>query len=391
MAKNYFLGVLFIALLGLSACMIPEQNKQNTDSPGSRAVETTVVEAQTTRPWGSLAGIVLPSQQARLGFQVGGRIIGSLLDEGTTVEEGMSLASLDPADFQAQADAAGAATEAALAAVEQAAALLEQADVAFNKALLDYDRAKSLYEAGALSRAQFDDAEIQLSLYEAKYRQAQAAYFEGRGASVADYQRAQAQAGLSQLQLGHTILRAPFGGTILKKYGESGEIVSPGAPVYIIGNLDQVKVEVTLAASALKDWQEGDPADVTSPDLPGQSWVGVVSRINPAVDTQTGTFLMEVKLGNPGHSLKPGMVARVASRRQTDSAVWIPVGALVKRGSAVNVFVVRDDRCHARYIKIGDTAGSLVEVVDGLAPGEELVVRGALYLHDGDPVLKQNP
>ncbi|OPZ71281.1 MAG: hypothetical protein BWY80_01360 [Firmicutes bacterium ADurb.Bin456] len=99
---------------------------------------------------------------------------------------------------------------------------------------------------------------------------------------------------------------------------------------------------------------------------------------------------MEVKLDNPGHALRPGMVARVVNQRQTGTAVWIPVGALVKRGPIVSVFVVRNDHCYTRHIKIGDTAGNLVEVVEGLAPGEELVVRGALYLHDGDPVLKQN-
>lgn len=389
MREKFLYGLLVIALIGLTAYFALHKNTDQTGAPSPRAVETIAVQVQTTRPGGGLAGIVMPSRQAKLGFQVGGRLQGPLLDEGTTVEEGADLASLDPADYQVQAEAAGAATEAARAGIQQAAALLEQADAAYQKAQLDYERVKNLYEAQAVSRAQFDDAGTHLSLAAAKYHEAQSAYFEGQGASVSDYQRAQAQAGLSRLQLSHTGLKAPFKGTILKKLGESGEMVSAGTPVYVIGDIDQVKVEVTLAAAALKDWQVGDPVDVTSPDLPGQSWTGAVSQVNPAVDTQTGTFLMEVKLDNPGHTLKPGMVARVVSRRQTGAALWIPVGALVKRGSDVTVFVVRDDKSYVRNITTGETAGNLIEVVDGLEPGEELVVRGALYLHDGDPVLRQ--
>lgn len=383
-------GILVIVIFGLAAYFIIDRNKQTAQIPGPRAVETSIVLSQTTNQGGGLAGIVLPSQQSRLGFQVAGWIQGLLLEEGTEVDEGTTLATLDPADYRAQAEAAEAAAAAARAGIDQAAALLDQADAAYQKARLDYERAESLYGANAISKAQFDDAGTQLSLAAAKYRQAQSAYFEGRGASVADYERARAQAGLTLLQLSYTNLKAPFKGTILKKFGESGEMAGAGAPVYVIGNLDQVKVEVTLAAAALLDWQAGDPVDVSSPDLPGQSWTGTVDLINPAVDTQTGTFLMEVKLDNPGHALKPGMVARVFSRIQTETAVWIPVGALVKRDPTVTVFVVRDDQCYARDIKTGVANGNLIEIVEGLTPGEELVVRGALYLHDGDPVLRQN-
>jgi multidrug efflux pump subunit AcrA (membrane-fusion protein) len=387
--KKILYGVLIIVLIGATAYFALGKNKNTTGAPSPRAVETIDVQAQTTRPGGGLAGIVMPFRQAKLGFQVGGRLQGPLLAEGAAVEEGAVLASLNPADYQAQAAAAGAATEAARAGIQQAAALLDQAEAAYQKAQLDYNRVKSLYEANTISRAQFDDAGTQLSLAAAKYREAQSAYFEGQGASVSDYQRAEAQAGLYLLQLSHTSLKAPFKGTILKKLGESGEMFSAGAPVYVIGDLDQIKVEVTLAAAALKDWQAGDPVNVTSPDLPGQNWAGAVSQVNPAVDTQTGTFLMEVKVDNPGHALKPGMVARVASTRQTGAALWIPVGALVKRGSDVTVFVVRDDQSFARKITTGETAGNLIQVLEGLAPGEELVIRGALYLHDGDPVLRQ--
>ncbi len=389
MRKKLLYGVLLIALIGLTAYFALHKNTDQTSTPSPRAVETIDLQAQTTRPGGGLAGIVMPARQAKLGFQVGGRLQGPLLAEGTMVEEGADLATLDPADYQVQAEAAGAASDTALAGVDRAAALLEQAEAAYQKAQLDYERMKSLFEANTISRAQFDDAGTQLSLAAAKYREAQSAYFEGQGSSVSDYQRAQAQAGLSRLQLSHTGLTAPFKGTILKKLGESGEMVSAGAPVYVIGDLDQIKVEVTLAAAALKDWQAGDPVNVTSPDLPGQNWAGAVSQVNPAVDTQTGTFLMEVKVDNPGHALKPGMVARVASTRQTGAALWIPVGALVKRGSDVTVFVVRDDQSFARKITTGETTGNLIQVLEGLAPGEELVIRGALYLHDGDPVLRQ--
>jgi len=387
--NKLFYTIVFLIFSVTAVYFALGRDKEQNDAPNPRAVETMTVQSQTTRPGGGLTGIVIPCREAKLGFQVSGRIQGPVLDEGTLVEEGAVLASLDPADYQAQAEAAGAATEAARAGIEQAAALLEQAGAAYQKAQQDYDRIKSLYEAKAVSKAQLDDAGTQLSVAAAKYREAQSGYNEGQGASVSDYHRAQAVASQSRLQLSHTRLIAPFKGTVLKKAGESGEIVSAGTPVYVIGDLDQIKIEVTVAAIELNNWQAGDPVDVTSPDQPGRNWPGEVTLVHPAVDSGTGTFLIEVQADNPGHVLKPGMVARVASRRQTPAAVWVPVGALVKRGAEVTVFVVRDEQSFAKTIVTGETIGNQIEVITGLDPGEELVVRGALYLHDGDPVLRQ--
>lgn len=387
--RKFLYVIMVIALFVLAAVYVLGSKKNNVDVPNPRAVETIVVQDQTLRPGGGLAGIVMPLREAKLGFQVGGRLQGPMLEEGTSVQEGMVLAALDPADYQVQAEAAGAVTEAARAGVEQARAVLEQAGAAKQKAQQDYNRAKSLFESGAVSRAQYDDAETQLLVVSAKYREAQAAYNDGQGASVADYQKARALANQSQLQLSHTELKAPFKGTILKKLAESGEMVSSGYPVYVIGELDQIKVEVTIAAGELKDWQAGDPVKVTSPDLPGRNWQGAVSLIHPSVDQETGTFLMEVSVENPDHALKPGMVASMAGLRQTRPAVWIPLGAMIKRGAEVTVFVVRDEKSVAKKITTGETAGNQIEVTAGLEPGEELVVRGALYLHNGDPVLRQ--
>ncbi|MDF9408657.1 efflux RND transporter periplasmic adaptor subunit [Pelotomaculum isophthalicicum JI] len=390
MQKKRFLYIIItLSFLVAAAYFAMERKKDFTGAPNPRAVETMTVQAQTTRSGGGLAGIVKPFKEAKLGFQVSGRIQGPVLDEGTLVEEGSVLASLDPADYQAQVEAAGAATEAARAGIEQAAAVLGQAEAAYRKAQQDYERVKSLYEAKAVSKAQFDDAGTQLSVAAAKYHEAQSGYNEGQGASVSDYHKAQALASQSRLQLSHTKLTAPFKGTVLKKAGEVGEMVSAGTPVYVIGDLDRIKIEVTVAAAELNNWQASDPVDVTSPDQPGRNWPGEVTLVHPAADSQTGTFLIEVSVDNPGHLLKPGMVARVASRRQTRATVWVPVGALVKRGSEVTVFVIRDDKSFTKKITTGDTIGNQIEITSGLDPGEELVVRGALYLHDGDPVLRQ--
>jgi len=389
MRKSWKIIAAFTILAVLVVAYFLGSNKDKTNTPGPRAVETVIVKAQDLRPGRSLAGIVKPLKEAKLAFQVGGRLRGSIPAEGTPVAEGMSLASIDPADYQTQAEAAAAQVEVAQAGIQQASAVLEQARASYQKAQLDFDRIKSLYEAGAVSKAQYDDAGTQLAVASARNTEAQAAYHDGEGASVADYHKAQAMASQSRLQIGHTSLKAPFKGTVLMKMGEYGEMVSPGSPVVVIGFLDEVKIENTLSASELKDWQEGDPVKVTSPDLPDRTWEGTVQRIHPAVDQQTGTFLLEVSVANQDHALKPGMVARAESRRVTEAAVWIPLGALVKRGPETTVFVIRDGKSFSRKITAGEISGNEICVQTGLSPEEELVIRGALYLHDGDLVLPQ--
>lgn len=380
---------VFAILVFLAVLYALGGNKDKAGTPSPRAVETVTVEAQNQRPGGGLAGVVRPLKEAKLAFQVSGRLRGSIPGEGTPVEEGMALASLDPADYRAQADAASAQVETARAGIQQAGAVLEQARASYQKAQLDFDRVKRLFEASAVSKSQYDDAETQLSVASARYEEARAAYHEGEGASVADFRKAQAMATQSLLQVGHTVLKAPFKGTVIKKMGEDGEMVSPGYPVMLIGYLDEVKIETTLSASELKDWQEGEPVKVTTSDLTDRTWEGTVSRIHPAVDQQTGTFLMEVNVANPEHALKPGMVARAESRRLTEAAVWIPLGALVKRGPETTVFVIRDGKSFSKKVTTGEMSGNQIRVLDGLEPGEELVIRGALYLHDEDSVLNQ--
>ncbi len=389
MRKNWGIISVFTILAVLAIAYLLGGNKDKTTTLSPRAVETVTVKARDQRPGVSLAGIVKPLEEAKLSFQVGGRLRGTVLAEGTPVVKGTVLASLDPVDYQVQAEAASAQVEAARAGIQQAGAILEQAKASYQKAQLDFDRIKSLYEAGAVSTAQYDDAGTQLAVASAHYTEAQAAYHDGEGASVANYRKAQAMASQSRLQIEHTVLKAPFNGTVLKKMGEDGEMVSAGYPVIIIGSLDKIKIETTLSASELKEWQEEDPVKATSPDLPDRTWKGTVQRIYPAVDQQTGTFLMEVSVANQDHAFKPGMVARVESLRLTKATVWIPVGALVKRGSEVNVFVIRDGKSVSRKITTGEMSGNQIHVLEGLNPGEELVIRGALYLHDGDTVLSQ--
>jgi HlyD family secretion protein len=270
----------------------------------------------------------IEAHESLVSFKVQGRIIDLPVEEGQQVERGALLARLEDADFKQKVrvdEAAVRVRESNLALTlagtreqevkaAQQSMIDAQADLEEKK--LDNDRAQRLFSKDEISAQDRDLAATALKRAEAIFKAAQQRYNEAVEGSRkediaiarANLNEASANLGLSQVNLGYAILRAPSTGVITVRQAELGEVVAPGSPV------------VTLAETDLGSIHWGQEANVTTDTYPGKQYHGRISFISSSAEFTpksvqtykervTLVYRIKIDIDNPSHELKPGMPA----------------------------------------------------------------------------------
>jgi Cu(I)/Ag(I) efflux system membrane fusion protein len=180
------------------------------------------------------------------------------------------------------------------------------------------------------------------------------------------------------------LLRAPISGEIAEKRVTDGQAVQAGDNLFLIANRSVLWVDLAVFETDARMVQVGVPVEFTVDALPGRTYQGRVTFIRPGVDTTTRTLTARIEIPNRDGRLRPGMyvtarLAPVAARR-----LALPLTAVLPTGTRELVFVNRGDGAFVpRDVKTGVRSDSLVEIVDGLKPGDE-VVASATYLLDSE-------
>lgn len=285
---------------------------------------------------------------ADLGFQLAGRIQSVEVQEGDQVTEGQELALLDTRQLQANLEASRAhhvAAEARLAEivagarpqeVATAEAALRSAAQRAGAARREVERARTLFEGGAISRQELDRAETELEVAEAAHDQAREALElvrEGARQETIQAQRAvvaQARANVSRAEamLADASVSAPFAAVVTVRHREPGETVSPGAPVVTLLNRDDRWVRIYVREDLIGRVQIGMPASISSDSYPDRSYEGRVVFIgseaeftprNVQTEEERTKLVYPVKVritGDDGFELKPGTPADVALQEE---------------------------------------------------------------------------
>lgn len=181
-------------------------------------------------------------------------------------------------------------------------------------------------------------------------------------------------------ELTHFVIRSPFDGVVVRKHVASGEWVKEDAELYIIADLTEVWVEITVYAKDINSVHLGQKATVKS-DVAGPEASGTVSYVGPVVGEESRTARARVVIPNTDGKWKPGLFARVELIRDDAS---LP---LVVKNDAIQafknwfvVFVRHDDEYEARPLALGRTDGQITEVLKGLSPGDTYVLRNSFIL-----------
>jgi RND family efflux transporter MFP subunit len=301
-------------------------------------VRTQVIESKSRVATEEVVGTVRAKLRSVLEGKVSGKIEQMLVVPGQQVKAGELLAVIDAREVQARYD--------------QAVALRQQAEA-------DLKRFTSLFEQKILSQAEFDNAQ-------AKARVAIASVTE------------------AETLLGYTKVTAPFAGVITRKHADVGDLATPGKPLVDMEDSTALRLEADVPEAVVGKLTLGDKLSVRISALE-KELAGVVSEIAPAADPNSRTFL--VKLDLPGTTgLRAGQFGRVAMPVGETAALRVPVAAVIQRGQMELVFIVSDNKAQLRIVKTGKRIGDEVELVSGVAAGEQVVVENVAELMDGQPV-----
>lgn len=180
------------------------------------------------------------------------------------------------------------------------------------------------------------------------------------------------------------LLRAPRSGEIAEKMVIEGQAVQAGDNLFQIADRSVLWVEVAIFEHDASAVRVGTPATVTVDALPGRTFHGRVTFINPELDDKTRTLTARIEVGNARGELRPGMYAAAELVPAGRGAVTVPLTAVLPTGTKDLVFVNRGDgRFFPREVRVGLRGDSLVEIVEGLRPGDE-VVASATFLLDSE-------
>ncbi len=340
--------LLSLAALALVVAIVAACSHPHDSAAGLAPLRPVRVAPVTSAVLGDsvhAVGLLTPKDEARLSFKVGGVVESIRVEEGAPVKAGQLLAVLKQAEIEAA---------------------VEQSRQAATKAARDLARAKALYADGVATLEQVQDLATAASVAAAAQRSAE---------FNASYAR----------------IVAPAAGVVLRKLAEANELVQAGQPVLVVGGAGRGWiVRVGLADRDAVRVRPGDPARVTFDAWPERSFAGRISNVASSADPATGTFTIEVQVEPADARFVQGLVAKVTLRTaQSHSTNVVPVQALVEAsGTEASVFVYdRADKLVRRVtIRIGRMSGGEVEVLDGLAPGTEVVIDGAAFLENGESV-----
>lgn len=187
-------------------------------------------------------------------------------------------------------------------------------------------------------------------------------------------------------------LRAPFSGYILARKIELGDLAAPATVAFTIADTSAVKVSFGVPEYALRRLRLGQRFTIHLQDDP-KGYQGRVTSISPSADEKNRVFAVEVTVSNQKGSLKPGMIASITLTGISKPPVpSVPLSAIVYNPVTPDhyaVFTAQEQGgtwvAHVREVTLGETHESLV-AVDGVKPGEKVVVVGASQLKDGDPI-----
>ncbi|MGD2136613.1 MAG: efflux RND transporter periplasmic adaptor subunit [Gammaproteobacteria bacterium] len=185
-------------------------------------------------------------------------------------------------------------------------------------------------------------------------------------------------------------IHSPFDGVIINIGAREGQYVTPATELYQIADLSRVWVFADVYENEIPWIQVGDPADMKLTSIPGKLFSGRVGYIYPYAEAKTRTIKVRLEFDNPDMLLKPDMFADVTihAQRKVD-AIVIPAEAVVRSGEREQVFVVREPgKFEPRDVKLGVTAKGMVQVIEGVSPGER-VVTSSQFLIDSESKLRE--
>jgi len=407
--RAVLLGTLLVVIAG--ALLAGYRVWNSATMPEVEVARATVESSSAGIEILTATGYVVADRKAAVSPKISGRLEYLGVDTGSRVKPGQIIARLEHHDLDAQlSDAKSvlanyqAAHNQAEAELEQARAALTQAQANRQKSTLELARQTRLLQDGVTSKAESDNATAQAHVDEGQVRSAEAqirAIQSKIEASTSQVHSAEARIQYIEAQLEYTNIRSPFEGLVISKDAEVGETVAPAiyggantrGSVVTIVDPNTLEVEADINESSIGKITPGLEAEVTLDALPGEKLAAEVRKIIPTADRQKATVKVKVRFKEIDPRILPDMNAKATFMQRPEqgaqtgaSRVTVPKSAINQRDGKSMVFVFSDGRLVSQQVAVGNEINDRVEIKQGLAGGEQVIIHAAENLTDGSRV-----
>jgi membrane fusion protein, multidrug efflux system len=314
-----------------------------------QSVSTTVAATSNWQAQTGALGSVRAVRGADLAAQASGVVDTIHIESGTEVKAGTVLLTLKPNDDPAK---------------------LEQLEAQAELAAITLKRDQEQLSAQAISQATVDTDSSSLK-------------------------SARAQVAAQKALIEEKIVRAPFAGSVGIRQVDEGQYLAAGTTVVTLQALDPIFIDFYIPQQSLSHMKVGQVVNATVDAYPGVTFKGKISSVNSKVDSASRNVQARGSFANPDRKLVPGMYANVlVEYGDTTTQITLPQTAITYNPYGNTVYVVQKNTAQLtaqqRFVKLGDTRGDQVAVLDGVKLGDEIVTAGQLKLRNGSAVKVDN-
>jgi multidrug resistance efflux pump len=321
---------------------------------------------------------------------------------GQRVQQGAVLFTLDQTDLNNAVKQAQAAYELSVASLRQSTTStrqslqqakngLIQAEQALKDAQRDYERISQLFNQGAVSAQQLEQAKATLVTEQTAFDNAKQALVTAQqktGVAVTEASVEQARVALenARQQVSHAVITAPISGTISLVHGSAGEMASPQSAVVTIVNTDPLIAKANLSEQDVSTVKKGDVVTIALTAL-AKDLKGTVTAISPVMNQDLRAYPVEISLANPDAVLKADMVVNIQfGLQQSVNALVVSRKAVFEENGKQYVYKLDDKTAKKMEVETGAQTSDAIEIVKGVQEGDRIVVRGQTLLKDGATV-----
>ncbi len=313
-----------------------------------------------TAPYLAVSGTLQAAKSTTLSTRIMGYVTKTLANTGDRVEKGAVLLRLQNADLEAK--------------LAQVQAGITEAKVAFVNAEKDFQRFKSLVESKSATQKEFDDMTTRYQMAKARLEAAQ--YLKKEVESQFEY----------------THIKAPFSGVVTSRTISEGDLAKPGVPLFTLEAPNEFEVITRVPETQISKIKVDQEVAVFVKAIHA-SLKGKVVEVSPSAIHSGGQFLVKISVQKSELAIRSGMFVNVqfpVGRFQVTSPVYIPKSAIVTQGQLQGVYTVsQQNTALLRWLRLGKTQGTSVEVLSGLADGESYIVAAEGKLYNGVSITVQ--
>jgi len=325
-----------------------EQEAENeaeaeTEEDEEVAVPVEVAEVTTgaITSYISATANLVAEDQVKVLSEAEGRVERLLVEEGDLVSKGQVLAVL---------------------VQDEAKIALSKVELRASNAKAALERAKGTREQGLISAEAYDKLKM-------------------------DYDVASQEVAEAEWRLAKTVIRTPFSACVTERFITVGQHLRPGDELFTVADYNPLVARIYLPESDVLELEEGREVRIALAANTKVSFAGRIRQIAPVVDTATGTVKVTVEAVQPPSGVRPGAFVSIGIvREQHPSALLLPRESVIRELRAAHVFVSEDGTAVKKAVELGLEEGDLVEVLSGVAEGDNVVVAGQGALDDGQKI-----